>query len=366
LQPHHPELGGDRELRRDTVFSVRRNYMSRSLLLALIIFSSWSAQVVIAAEPVRLILDTDIGNDVDDALALAMIHALQNRAEVRLLAVTITKDNRYAAPFVDLVNTFYGCPDIPIGVVHNGKTRESAPMLELPVQRRDSTGHYVYPRRIQDGSQAPEAVELLTRILSEQPDHSVAIAQIGFSTNLARLLKAPHGRELVQHKVNTLYLMAGNFVKPKPEYNVYTDPDSAKVLFEEWPTPMIFSGFEVGLAITFPYEAIERDFGYTNHHPIVEAFQIYVRKREDHPNWDSTAVLEAIRADRGYFDLSARGRVRLGPKSTTVFTPDAQGNCRYLILKPDQIARVRELITTLVSEPPQHTPPSVLSRRMLF
>lgn len=340
--------------------------MSRLLVLALVVISSVSARALIAAEPVRLILDTDIGNDVDDALALAMIHALQNRAEVRLLAVTITKDNRYAAPFVDLVNTFYGRSDIPVGVVRNGKTRENAPMLEVPVQRRDSSGHYVYPRRIQDGSQAPEAVELLTRILRQQPDHSVALAQIGFSTNLARLLKTPHGRELIQQKVTALYLMAGNFVKPQPEYNVYIDPDSAKVLFEEWPTPMVFSGYEVGLAITFPYEAIERDFAYTDNHPIVDAFRLYVRKREDHPNWDSTAVLEAIRPDRGYFEFSPRGRVKLGPKNTTVFTPDAQGNCRYLILKPDQTARVRELITTLVSEPPQHTPSLVTARRMLF
>jgi inosine-uridine nucleoside N-ribohydrolase len=340
--------------------------MSRSFLLASIVLFSLTARAVIAAEPVRLILDTDIGNDVDDALALAMIHALQNRAEIRLLAVTITKDNRYAAPFVDLVNTFYGRSDIPVGVVRNGKTRENAPMLEVPVQRRDSSGHYVYPRHIQDGSQAPEAVDLLTRILRQQPDHSVALAQIGFSTNLTRLLKTPHGRELIQQKVTALYLMAGNFVKPQPEYNVYTDPDSAKVLFEQWPTPMIFSGYEVGLKISFPYEAIERDFAYTDNHPIVDAFRLYVRKPEDHPNWDSTAVLEAIRPNRGYFELSGPGRVRLGPKNTTVFTPDAQGNCRYLILKPDQIARVRELITNLVSEPPQPTLSSATARRMLF
>jgi hypothetical protein len=128
----------------------------------------------------------------------------------------------------------------------------------------------------------------------------------------------------------------------------------------------VFSGYEVGLAITFPYEAIERDFSYTDNHPIVEAFRIYVGKREDHPNWDSTAVLEAIRPDGGYFEVSAPGRVRLGPKNTTVFTPDAQGNCRFLIIRPDQIARVRELITTLVSEPPQRTPSSVLARHMPF
>ncbi len=339
--------------------------MSRSFLLALFVASFWPAQPAIAADPVRLILDTDIGNDVDDALALAMIHALQNRAEVHLLLVTITKDNRYAAPFVDLVNTFYGRSDIPVGVVHNGKTPENSQMLQIPVQRRDSSGQYVYPHRIENGSQAPEATELLIRILREQPDHSVTIAQIGFSTNLARLLKARHGRDLIQQKVKMLCLMAGNFVKPEPEYNIYTDPGSAEILLEQWPTPMIFSGFEVGLAVTFPYEAIERDFAYIDNHPIPEAYRLYVKKPEDHPNWDSTAVLEAIRPDQGYFELSPAGRVKLGPKSTTVFIPDSQGNCRYLIIKPDHVGRVRELITTLVSEPPQRTT-SAATHRMLF
>jgi hypothetical protein len=95
-----------------------------------------------------------------------------------------------------------------------------------------------------------------------------------------------------------------------------------------------------------------KDFRYSAHHPIVEAYKTYVGKPEDHPNWDSTAVLEAIRPDRGYFALSAPGRVSLGKKNTTIFTPDPKGNCRYLILKPDRAAAVREMIATLVSEPP--------------
>ncbi len=89
---------------------------------------------------VRLILDTDIGNDIDDALALAMIHGMQNRGEVQFLAVTITKDNRYAAPYMDLVNTFYGRPDMPIGVVKNGKTPEDSAMLRVPAEARNASG----------------------------------------------------------------------------------------------------------------------------------------------------------------------------------------------------------------------------------
>ncbi len=319
-----------------------------------------------AAEPVRLILDTDMGNDCDDALALAMIHALENRNEVHLLAVTITKDNRDAAPFVDLVNHFYGRPDVPIGVVHDGKTPKDAPMLKVPVERRDAHGNFVYPRRLHDGSQAPEAVELLTRILSQQPDGSVTIAQIGFSTNLARLVATPPGRLLAAQKVKALYLMAGNFQKSQPEYNVFTDAPAFHDLMKNWPTPIIFSGFEIGLVITYPMESIEKDFAWTTDHPVVEAYKVYVGKPEDHPNWDSTAVLEAIRPDRGYFDFSPAGNVELGEKDTTTFTPDANGKCRYLILKPGQVSRLRELIALLVSEPPQKAPLTAGSQRLAF
>jgi inosine-uridine nucleoside N-ribohydrolase len=207
--------------------------MLRFFCLGLLLLLSMTVQSSATAEPVRLILDTDIGNDIDDTFALAMIHALQNRGEVHLLAVTITKDNQYAAPFVNLVNTFYGRPDIPIGTVRHGKTPEDNAMIQGPAQRRDGEGRYLYPHRLQNGSEAPEAVELLTRILQEQPDSSITIVQIGFSTNLARLLQSPGGNDLVRRKVKLLSVMGGNFVDPKPEYNIYTDPESARILFAQ-------------------------------------------------------------------------------------------------------------------------------------
>ncbi len=338
-----------------------------SVVGGVLLFGWLSASApALAAEPVRLILDTDMGNDVDDALALAMIHALENRNEVRLLAVTITKDNRDAAPFIDLVNHFYGRPDVPIGVVRNGKTPNDAPMLKVPVERRDAHGNFVYPRRLQDGSQAPEAVGLLTHILEDQPDESVTIAQIGFSTNLARLVATPAGRALAQRKVKTLYLMAGNFQKPQPEYNVFSDAEAFKDLMRNWPTPMVFSGFEIGLVITYPIESIQDDFAWATENPVVDAYKVYVGKPEDHPNWDSTAVLDAIRPGRGYFDLSPTGNVALGEKDATVFTPDANGKSRFLILKPDQVSRIRELISELVSEPPQRGAAGAGSTRLAF
>lgn len=329
-----------------------RRWLLSLLSGTLLLSCSLQASPAATVEPVRLILDTDMGNDIDDALALAMIHALQNRGEVKLLAVTITKDNRWAAPFVDLENTFYGRPEIPIGVVHNGKTPEDSKYLQQTAERRDGSGHYLYPHRIKSGADAANAVELLMKTLTAQPDHSVTIAQIGFSTNLTRLLKTSRGRDLVSRKVKLLCLMAGNFQKPQPEYNVYTDSDAAQYLFAHWPTPVVFSGFEIGLQVPFHYQSILKDFDYVPHHPVVEAYNFYLPKHEDRPDWDSTAALYAVRSDRSYFELSDPGRVTLGPKNTTTFTPDPAGNCRYLILKPGQAPRVDAVIESLVSEPP--------------
>jgi purine nucleosidase len=101
----------------------------------------------------RVIFDTDMGNDVDDALALAVLHALESRGESRLLAVTITKDEPYAAPYVDLVNTFYGRPDVPIGVTRSGIT-PGADFQTTVAQRRGPDGAPLYPHDLRDGARS--------------------------------------------------------------------------------------------------------------------------------------------------------------------------------------------------------------------
>jgi len=73
--------------------------------------------------------------------------------------VTITKDNRFAAPYIDIVNTFYKRPDVPIGVVRDGKTPQDAAMIRVPVERKNADGSFVYAR----GHAAQDAVEVLRR-----------------------------------------------------------------------------------------------------------------------------------------------------------------------------------------------------------
>ena len=184
----------------------------------LCLLSLVSVGAALAADPVPLIYDTDMGNDIDDALALAVIHALETRGECKLLGVTLTKDNKWAAPYVDLVNTFYRRGDIPIGVVRNGKTPKEGKYIRVVAQKKAPGGSPLYPHDLTDGGNAPEAVGMLRKLLASQQDGAVVIAQVGFSTNLARLLdsspddaSALGGRELVAKKVRLLSVMGGAF-----------------------------------------------------------------------------------------------------------------------------------------------------------
>ncbi len=144
-------------------------------------FALLHSSFLFSAESVKLIFDTDMGNDVDDLIALCMINNLQSRGTVDLLA-----------------------------------------------DEKNADGSLRYPHDLMSGKDAPEAVGLIKKILAAQPDHSVVIAQVGFFTNLARLLDDAEGKALVAKKVKLLSIMAGafqtvNFDTRHLEYNVKLD-----------------------------------------------------------------------------------------------------------------------------------------------
>ncbi|MCG8601183.1 MAG: nucleoside hydrolase, partial [Verrucomicrobiales bacterium] len=142
----------------------------------LLILSVLSLALFVRAEPVPVIFDTDITGDVDDVLALAMLHSLADRGQCEILAVTISKENPLAAPFVDAVNTFYGRPDIPIGVGENLPHRESK-FLKLVKEKEGDAFRYPHDIGV---SQEPElAVPLIRKTLESAKDNSVAIIQVG-------------------------------------------------------------------------------------------------------------------------------------------------------------------------------------------
>ena len=177
------------------------------------------------------------------------------------------------------------------------------------------------------------------------------IVQVGFSTNLARLLDAPADLELVKRKVKLLSVMAGNFAQPKAEFNVQKDIASARKLFDRWPGEIVASGWEIGEAMKFPATRIEKDFAWALDHPVVEAYRAYMKMPYDRQTWDLTAVLYAVRPTGAYFDLSPTGRITADDAGRTGFRAEAGGKHRYLVLTEAQRARTLESMVTLASQP---------------
>lgn len=340
--------------------------MIASLCLSQLLPALSTAQDRTPSIAVPFIFDTDIGNDVDDVLALGMIHSLQSRGECRLLAVTITKDQELAAPFTDAVNTFYGRGEIPIGVCHSGVAPDEGRFNSLAKQT--DADKLRYPHDLESGKSAPDAVAVLRQALLAEADGSVVIAQVGFSTNLANLLDSPpdaisplNGTALVKQKVRLLSIMAGAFEKiandkgeryDHREYNVVMDIPSAKRIADRWPTPVVWSGFEIGIALAYPHQSILSDYRYVTHHPLAEAYHLYMPPPHDRPTWDLTAVLHALRQDRDYFDLSNPGKVLVADDGLTTFAENRDGVHRFLILRREQQPRTLEALVQLSSQPP--------------
>jgi len=162
------------------------------------------------------------------------------------------------------------------------------------------------------------------------------------------------GRELVKQKVKLLSVMAGGFSASRRdrEYNVTQDLPASKRLVPNWPTPIVWSGFEIGIAVPYPAVSIERDFSYVPHHPAAEAYCLYNPPPHERPTWDLTSALYAVRPDRGYFGLSSPGQVTVEADGLTRFTAAPGGRDRYLTLNEVQIARVKEALVELASQPP--------------
>ncbi len=318
-------------------------------LLIAVMLSSLS----FGATPV--IFDTDMGNDVDDALALAMLHTLTDRGECRLIGVTLTNASPSAVPYIRMVNRFYGRASLPVGVAMKtlkGGADDNYPGAVL----RSAPAQF----KAASDAQANSSVAVLRQLLASSQE-KVTIVQVGFSTNLALLLDSKpdsvspmDGMALVKAKVSLLSTMAGDFANAKPEYNVKLDIPAAQAVFERWPTPVVFSGYEVGNELLYPAESILKDFGYVPWHPVAQSYRAYHKMPYNRPTWDLTAVLQAVRGSHGYFSLSEPGKVHVGTDGVTKFETGG-GDRRYLRLDPAKRGQIVEALSLLSSEPPLHT-----------
>ena len=273
-----------------------------------------------------VIFDTDLGNDIDDVLALQMLLNAEKNGELALMGITSSKSNPASACFADAYCASQGRRGIPVAGVSDGPNPDM--------------GNYLLPALsfIGDGRKTdyPEAWRLLRRLLSVVKNGSVHLIATGPLTNLARLLEsgpdslsALCGQELVRQKVADIRIMAGSYTnQDSPEWNIVQDVDAAELFFGMCPVPVIASGSEIGSSYRYPYSALKRDF--PEKHPLRVAYDHFLRPPYNRPSWDMTAVLDLL--DASAFKKSAPTCVTVMENGEIEVSEQNGGLVRWLLL----------------------------------
>lgn len=255
------------------------------------------------ADAVRVILDTDLGIDVDDAGALAVLHALADEGEARILATVANVNDPYAPGALDAINTYYGRPNIPVGrnprqqySVATPYWRAYAPRFvrDLDAQFPDDTSIYGLKT----------AVSVYRKALASQPDGSVTVISIGFMQNLADLMASGadrysslKGTTLIQRKVKRLVIMGGTY--PESDRDLYLKggrditPSPAIRVINDWPTTIVFTAGNVCGGISTGQTLARRT---PRSNPVRAAYRLFFNKEGvGRDSWDLCSVLYAVR-----------------------------------------------------------------------
>ena len=190
--------------------------------------------------PSRVVIDTDPG--VDDALALLL--ALRS-PELKIEAITPVAGNvplSLTLPNALRMVEIAGRTDIPV-----------ATGAKAPLFRRLVTATYAHGENGLGGAVFPEpkikpvdmpAAEMIRQIVHKYP-HQVTLITIGPMTNVAAALNADS--ELAS-LVKALVMMGGSLsggnITPAAEFNVYVDPEAAKIVFQSG-IPITMVGLDV-------------------------------------------------------------------------------------------------------------------------
>ena len=203
----------------------------------------------------NILLDTDIGDDIDDALALAF--AVQ-RPELDVKAVTTVwgrMDLRFqmAAKLLRIL----GREDIPVAP---GWT---LPLRPVPLKERRAVKARIPNQApfVKEGEEVPlpevDAADLIIETVNRYP-RDIAICTIGPLTNVAVALQRD---STLPDKVQWIAMMGGEVAENRAEYNIASDPHAAEIVFS-CGAPLFLGTLSVTrrVVMTPPYiEALSRE-----------------------------------------------------------------------------------------------------------
>ena len=316
---------------------------------------------VLQAEPLKVILDTDMGGghciDVDDVGTLCMLNALADNGEVELLAVVLNTRSVYSAGVISVIQHYYSRDWVPIGALKGG----------TPVRAHSYVGMLVsgWPSPIKSSEQVPSAVSVYRRVLAQQADHSVVVASVGMMTNLADLFRSGpdqysplDGHTLFTLKVRRIGVMAGEYPSGR-ECNMCGDSAASAFVFSHFPTSVsvFFLGGWVGSRIQ---TGAKMSSCTSASNPCRQAYIEYLGGRDrGRSSWDPLTALVAVRgvsAARLGFCENCAGHNVVSDNCFNVWTDGKYSNQTYVTLDPQNISRAADEVDQLLCQLPLNLP----------
>lgn len=189
----------------------------------------------------KVIIDTDIGDDIDDALALAL--ALSS-PELRVLAITTVYGRvDIRAKLASRILEAYNRLDIPVAMGARKPLLGSEP-THIPNQAA-MAGARDYPCIVEE-----HAVDLIINILRRE--RSVTLITLGPLTNIALALL----KDKDAFKSSELVIMGGCITRPIAEYNIKSDPEAATIIFNS-ALPITLVGLDVTMKCEMTEEMLK-------------------------------------------------------------------------------------------------------------
>jgi len=189
--------------------------------ICLMFLLMWPVVLSAAAAPkkIPILVDTDIGTDIDDAFALALV---ARSPELDLLGVTtVSGDTHARARLAAKLLWESGLRRVPVVAGEPGRP--------LPIEQTRWADDFKSPQ-LRPGS----AVDFLDATLRRRPGKTTIVA-IGPLTNIAALLQKDPA---IARKIDQLVMMGGSVhhgygddPTPVAEYNIAADPPAAQKVF---------------------------------------------------------------------------------------------------------------------------------------
>ena len=335
--------------------SLSRVGIALAILLAVLV-------AFVSALPVKVIYDSDIGPDVDDAGAAAVLNALADLGEVEIIGMGCSTSSPWGPACLDAINTYYGRPNIPIGgVTHKSNYGHGSAYNQQIAQN--------FPNDLA-GKPIRAAYEVYREVLAAQPDNSVVFVVVGFKDNVSMLLQSGadgysnlSGTDLVAQKVSLLVDMGGRFPNGSEfnfgSYAPWGDPAAAKYMCDNWPTPIVFSGYEIGVNICTGASLANTP----TDNPVREAYRLYGGSvGACRSSWDLTAAYYAVRKPASdVWDIVTNGWCDVNGSNGYNLWRTTDGGARdhsYLTQKM-ALGGVVAVINDLLDNPPGPAGPSV-------